>query len=378
MKRNTRAALLLTALLCLLLTACGQQTEPGTPDEPSVPVSTPLVVTPRKIGALNVEFAAGGRDVNALLALQKKFPQALTDALKKQNVEVDAVNVTFGTSDEATAAALMTGAVDIGFLPAATVMEEGMDGVAAVEQGEGPDLSLGMIVLNQNWETARVTDIAAALRAALPDLQPVLTRYAGVRLEAGENGYEEHGGVYVRCTDDLLDNLYRLYETGDAVLHTETAVVDNGRELTLNGVGHKLNDYNWGVRSIEVYDGEELLQTIEMAEAADDPDVGLGLDGYTDCWTPEQTFRAVDVNFDGHEDVEVFGWAPNNTIPYFYWLWNPDTGRYEYAFGLQGTTVHEDTKTLTAEYRESAAEYYRDTYRWKDGALVRTERQRVE
>lgn len=339
--------------LCLGLVGCHSylpessgepKPEPDPIVDPGVPADEPM-----HIGALNVEFAVDGRDVNDLLALQQAFPDALRDSLSRQLVEVDEVNVTFGTSGEATLTAMQNGAVQLAFLPAEDYYPYGGGTVIAAENASVPDLALGLIV---SAGTDELFD--NALRDALSRLESVLAPYTA----------EEAEGVYVYDTA-LLEQLERLYETGDAVLLTHSAIV-GGRELTLRGVGHRLNEYLWGIRAIEAYDGETLLQTIEMTESADDS----GIEGYTECPDPALLLRAVDVNFDGYDDIEVFGWLPNNTVPYFYWLWDPGVKQYAYRFHLQGPTIDPETETLSAEYRESAAESWKDVFRWEDGELV--------
>lgn len=373
--------LLLAAAMCFALAACHKYL-PESKDDPAAPpgsveTADPAGRGPLALDALNVEFVAGGRDADELLKLKSEFPRALTDALAKRDVAVGAVNVTFGTSDEATAEALQSGAVDLGFLPAEAVIGKGI-GIIAVERNEDPDLSMGVIAFNwSGWEERELAnyigysgDLVDALFAALPDLAPVLTRYTG----------EERGGHYYICESDTWDELDRLYleryyNDDDTVLHTETAAVD-GRGLTLNGMGHQLNEWRWGIRAIEVWDGDTLLQTIEMTEAGEDAVFDGDPNVYTMCWTPEETFRAVDANFDGCDDIEVFGWIPSNTIPYFYWLWNPEAQKYEYSFPLQGPTIDPESKTLTSEYKDGpgGSQYWIETYEWQNGELVMTDR----
>lgn len=356
--------LLLALALCLVLAACHQYLPEGEPAAPSEPVDDPIdpgvpADEPLELDALNVEFLAGDRDINELMALQRAFPKALADALGLRLVEVDAVNITFGTSAEATAEALRSGAVDIAFLPVETVLEQQLEAVA-LEQYDAPDLALTAVVQADGLPV----ELTQPLLDALPDLTAALAHYTG----------EEQGGSFVPCTEAFLANLTRLYETGEAVLHTESVVLGD-LALTLDGIGSKVNDYAWGIRAIEVRDGDTPLQTIEMTEAADDPDGGL--DEYTSCPEPGWLFRTVDANFDGYDDIEVFGWVPNNTIPYFYWLWNPETQQYEYRFRLQGPTIDPSSRTLTAEYRESAAVYWRDTYEWQGGDLALVSHEQV-
>ena len=169
MRTRALAALL---LLTLALSACGVVTPPT--DEP--PVDEPSAVEerePLRLDALNVELVAQERDTDALLALQKAFPAALQAALAAQDVTVDAVNVTFGTSGAATATALRDGAVELAFLPAESWTEAEQGVLVALERGNADDPARSVMVLAA--DEPRLTD---ALRAALPALAPVLSDYA--------------------------------------------------------------------------------------------------------------------------------------------------------------------------------------------------------
>ena len=50
--------------------------------------------------------------------------------------------------------------------------------------------------------------------------------------------------------------------------------------------------------------------------------------------------------------------------------WDAGTQRYAYAFRLQGPVIDEDSKTIAAEYRESAALSWRDVYEWQNDELT--------
>jgi len=159
-------------------------------------------------------------------------------------------------------------------------------------------------------------------------------------------------------------------ESEDHVLLTLKAPLADGRTLTLEAVGKTLDEYTCGVREVRVYDGNVLIQTVPALEAIEvfwgDGDLlpGEEVSSYTSCWSPEETMEALDLNFDGDTGFGLFGWAPNNTIPYYYWIWDADAGRYEYACTLQGAEVHPEAKQLTAEYKSGSAgsqwivEYY--------------------
>lgn len=175
-------------------------------------------------------------------------------------------------------------------------------------------------------------------------------------------------------------------ETTDHVLLTLEAPLADGRTLTLEAVGRVLDEYSCGVREVRVYDSDALLQTVSVREVIEE--VWSFGDGvlvedfydYTKCWKPEGSMEALDLNFDGNTDFGLFGWPANNTIPYYYWIWDTDAEQYRYAFTLQGVEVHPETKEVSSEYKDGVDGIYyrRDYYRPDEtGALclVRQERE---
>lgn len=333
--------------LLLALSACAApanqtpESVPVSPDAPDEAQDAP----PVRVERLNVEFAIEGRDPEVLRGLQAAFPDALTAALAARNVTVGAVSVTFGASGDATAEAIRSGGVDLGFLSAQAALESGVP-ILALEQTPGPD-SDGSVLAGkaEGWDEA--------LTSALGDAAPaeLLTGYAGQ-------------GGFVPAEEQGLSDLKRLYETGDTVLRRESA--DAGRwTLEYRGIGHKLRDGVWGLRAIEVWHGDWQVQTVELSDAEAD-----GLGAYSECPDPAQSFRAVDVNFDGSADLQVCAGTPGNTVPCYFWLWDGAKERYVYGFTLQGVTVDPEKKTLTSVYRDSPEQYGLDTYEWQDGALV--------
>ncbi len=190
---------------CLALTACHKMVDPAPmptenePPAPPVEQAQPLV-----LDRLNVEFVVDSRDPDALMALRTDFPAALRDALAEQNVTVRDVTVTFGTSGEATEAALQNGEVQLAFLSAADFYPYRSGQIVAAEQGSEPDLALGLIVSAVSDDAEADDRFAASLRDALPALASVLAPYTG-----------DSAGQY-RYDPALLEQLAELYEAENA------------------------------------------------------------------------------------------------------------------------------------------------------------------
>ena len=174
-------------------------------------------------------------------------------------------------------------------------------------------------------------------------------------------------------------------ELEDHVILTLDAPLADGRTLTLEAVGKQVDEYSIGVREVRVYDGEELLQTVLAREANGafwgDSDLlpGESVNEYTQCWSAEDSMAAADMNFDGNTDLGLFAFTPNNTIPFYFWIWDAETEQYRYAFTLQGATAHPDAREVTAEYKSGSSgsqwitEVYKPDENW-DLYLDRVER----
>ena len=205
--------------------------------------------------------------------------------------------------------------------------------------------------------------------ALLATLALVLTLCAGCGGERPEKDTDpvkppEEAPAAPPAERDVEDTL-RLDEE---VLLTIDAPLADGRTLTLeavgrHGVGQEMD--SCGVRLVRVLDGDTLFQTVAAREAIAE-DWGEGMDedfyDYTSCWSPEDSMTTLDLNFDGSTDFGLFGWSANNTIPYYYWTWNKEAQRYEFACTLQGAALHPETREVSSEYRYDAANYYTDYY----------------
>lgn len=169
-------------------------------------------------------------------------------------------------------------------------------------------------------------------------------------------------------------------DTEDHILLTLNATVDNNRPLRLEAVGKQRPDMDhWGTREVRVYDGTDLIQTISAQEAIDADGVsGAVGEGYTECWSIEESMTVHDMNFDGCEDLDLFGWICNNTIPHYYWLWDSESDQYVYAFCLQGAKPDPERQEVLSEYKYSGVGYHRDFYCYDSDGMLTLVRRDVE
>lgn len=109
--------LLVLVLLLALLAGCKQrdpaatETDPGRTEMPEKP-------EPLQFETLRVEFGKNGLTASRLTEVVREMPELLRTALAEQDVTVDEVQITIGTSTAATVQALAEGRIDLAFLPA--------------------------------------------------------------------------------------------------------------------------------------------------------------------------------------------------------------------------------------------------------------------
>lgn len=159
-----------------------------------------------------------------------------------------------------------------------------------------------------------------------------------------------------------------------------SVTVDNGRQLTLRlRCEAERQDYDawyYGVRSIDVLEGDALRQTlsIQLADAASqfewggDPDWAMEK---TNPWHEDDGLIIEDLNFDGIPDLRLE--AANGVVntQYLCWLWRTDFQCFQYFFSLVGYDVRVDPEKqqIVTEDRDGPT-YTTKTYQYnKDGRL---------
>ena len=154
----------------------------------------------------------------------------------------------------------------------------------------------------------------------------------------------------------------------------ETAItVTGGRNLTLRLYGRELESDLYGIEKVLVLDGEQVLQELKVANAielewGDD----AGFNSMTQSWDRDGGVSILDMNFDGSGDLGLQGWVTAGAnVPYYYWLWDDATERFQYAFCMSNAEIDEERQQLVSRTREGAGVYTTTYYAWGDsGELV--------
>lgn len=148
-----------------------------------------------------------------------------------------------------------------------------------------------------------------------------------------------------------------------------SVTVDNGRQLTLRLRCEAEYRYGWyyGVRSIDVLEGETLRQTLSIRA---DSDIDW-VKEKTDHWNEDCGLTVEDLNFDGIDDLRLAAYTGVVNTNYLCWLWEPENQRFEYAFSLHGYDVRIDPEKqqIITEDRD-ASTYTTKYYQYnEDGRL---------
>ena len=138
-------------------------------------------------------------------------------------------------------------------------------------------------------------------------------------------------------------------------------MVSEDRGLTISLHLEELEDFSAKeIRKIQIYDGDQLLQTItkdDVPEVIDYAWDGLFLNESNKVGLPD----ARDLNFDGAEDfglLAVFDYPQN--VPYSYFIWNAEKELFEYqftAFGPGWLQIDDSQKCLVEVSNEGMETY---------------------
>ena len=155
---------------------------------------------------------------------------------------------------------------------------------------------------------------------------------------------------------------------GDAYELYREVTVSNGRVLTLIAHGERQDEACFGISSIDVMDGDALVQTVSLHDgivagnAYDDFEDPLAVDA-TRTFDLTSGLDTQDYNFDGFPDLaitEFWGTANERRL---LWLWDDTAGEYTFALPLVGTDIRldESARTVVAS-ANNGAEYITTTY----------------
>ena len=126
-------ALLIALVMMISVCACTQNAEPANTDEPAAttpaqttePTAEPTTAEPtaepanQHFDKLTLEFVPS-KDADVIIAGTQNLPELVKAEMAKLGYDIDEVDITVGTSYDATSEAMSAGSIDLGWLPGGT------------------------------------------------------------------------------------------------------------------------------------------------------------------------------------------------------------------------------------------------------------------
>ena len=162
---------------------------------------------------------------------------------------------------------------------------------------------------------------------------------------------------------------------GDPLIHQTDFALTGGQWGTVSLYGQE-QEYGWGVSRAEVALADGITCTLPVRDAL----ALLGEEGErTEAWNADGGLILRDLNFDGYADIGLQAATPAYNQPYLFWLYNPDSGQYEFAFWLLNPPIVDSAnRELICESRNGTT-YYTEYYLYDpSGTLYLVQRDAVE
>lgn len=132
-KMKKIVALLIALVMMISVCACTQVNEPANTDEPAnttpaqttEPTAEPTTAEPtaepanQHFDKLTLEFVPS-KDADVIIAGTQNLPELVKAEMAKLGYDIDEVDITVGTSYDATGEAMSAGSIDLGWLPGGT------------------------------------------------------------------------------------------------------------------------------------------------------------------------------------------------------------------------------------------------------------------
>ena len=119
-------ALLLALVMVFALCACGQSAAPAATEAPAEAAADASAEAPAEEAAENQHFDkltlefVPSKDADVIITGTKNLPELVQAEMSKLGYDIDEVDITVGTSYDATGEAMAAGSIDLGWLPGGT------------------------------------------------------------------------------------------------------------------------------------------------------------------------------------------------------------------------------------------------------------------
>ena len=112
-------ALLLALVMMFALCACGQSAAPAATEAPTAEPAADAEPARPHFDKLTLEFVPS-KDADVIITGTKDLPELVKAEMANLGYDIDEVDITVGTSYDATGEAMSAGSIDLGWLPGGT------------------------------------------------------------------------------------------------------------------------------------------------------------------------------------------------------------------------------------------------------------------
>lgn len=189
---------------------------------------------------------------------------------------------------------------------------------------------------NEEWITARAQEVEEYINTSYAN-DPLESMYTNLKMAeiTRERVYElwhAFEGIYNRnvAPEELFidTSVVETDESGNVLLYTMQYEVQPGELCQIKLYGKTFPNSTYGISYVEITseDGKDYSFATEeaMTEVWGEKAV------YTECWNKDGGIKLEDVNFDGYVDIGLMARIPAYNLPYIYYFFNAETGKYEY------------------------------------------------
>ena len=190
--------------------------------------------------------------------------------------------------------------------------------------------------------------------------------YMDEEVKVAIGGEEEFVLKETLMHDDVTDTeVSDVDDEEDVFLYTMQYELQPGELCQVNLYGKAYPNSTYGISYVEITsdNGKDYSFTTEeaMTEVWGDKTV------YTECWKKDGGIKVEDVNFDGYADIGLMARIQAYNLPYIYYFFDAETGKYEYYdFFPMYFTVDAETETCSISHH--AGTIYFDEVWGKDNA----------
>ena len=177
-----------------------------------------------------------------------------------------------------------------------------------------------------------------------------------------------HSPEIERRTRELLEKERR----GDLITVTQTGKLreDMPEFLFQLTAYYDLRSGSYALQTVDVYQGDTLLQTISIPELTMEGQTRIG-----ELSKDTLGFELEDVNFDGYQDIRLFD-TPNGNyrMEWVYLVWNGGEQKFENDTRLNQISLavfDQEEQLIYGMERGGAACHYYSTYQYMDGEIVK-------